>query len=769
MDNTKNIIELPILITKEALVLPDVTQSIGVGRSISSKAVYASKDSYDSLIFSTAQKDPNINDIKEDNIYEYGSLCRIISLNQDRKNFTLKIIANSRVHFNKIYFKDGCFYAVGEILKDEDGKSAIAYGYLNRLLDKAEKLHLIDVYRRHEGSSINLENNFYSLAYTILQFSNIPFDVRYQAFTYKTMSDLYNLADQVLDLSQVNLDVEKNIDNEIRNSSSQAQKDFFLRERLKAIKKELNDGEDKSDSIKKRLEEGHYPQNIKDKILSELNKAEMMPPGSLETSLIQNYVETLLNVPWWQKTSDNDDIENVKKILDEDHYGLAKVKKRIVEYLAVKKLTGNLKSPILCFYGPPGCGKTSLGRSIARALGRKFIKASLGGISDEAEIRGHRRTYVGALPGRIIAGMKKAGVTNPVFLLDEVDKLGSSYKGDPSSALLEVLDPEQNFAFNDNFLEEPYDLSDVLFVCTANYLENIPAPLRDRLELIEVNSYTSIEKLQIAKQHLIKKQIVANGLEKHHVIFDDEALNYVIEHYTREAGVRELERQIAACLRKAALHFVENEKSKTLTINVNKVKEFLGTEIFDSTKKEKEPQVGVVTGLAYTEYGGDILPIEVNYFKGKGALVLTGHLGDVMKESATIALDYVRANANKYDIDEKLFQENDVHIHVPEGAVPKDGPSAGVAITCAIISCFSKKAIDANVAMTGEVTLRGHALPIGGLREKSLAATRAKIKTIIVPNDNKKSVEELPKEVKESLNIIYMNCVDDALKVALVK
>lgn len=764
-------LELPLLITKETIILPSITQSIGVGRKISSKAVYASKDSYDSLIFATAQKNADVNDITSDDVYQYGSLCRIISLNQDRRNFTLRIISNSRVRFTNIYFKDDCFFATGEILENETNDQATLYGYLNRLLDKCENLNLLEVYKRHEGANINIETDFYLLAYTIIQFSNIPFEEKFKALTIDKVGDLFDLASKALDLQQINLDIEKEINSEIRSSSEQAQKEYFLRERLKAIKKEINgnENEDRSDSIKKRLEQGQYPENIKSKILSELQKAEMMPPGSLETSLIQNYIDTLLNLPWWQKTIDNDDISNVKKILDEDHYGLAKVKKRIVEYLAVKQLTGNLKSPILCFYGPPGCGKTSLGRSIARALGRKFVKASLGGISDEAEIRGHRRTYVGSMPGRIIAGMKKAGVTNPVFLLDEVDKLGSSYKGDPSSALLEVLDPEQNFAFNDNFIEEPYDLSDVLFVCTANYLENVPAPLRDRLELIEVNSYTSLEKIQIAKQHLIKKQLVANGLLKHDVKFNDDAIAYVIEHYTREAGVRELERQIASCLRKTALHFVENPKSKSITINISKVKEYLGTEIFDSTKKESIKQIGVVTGLAYTEYGGDILPIEVTYFKGKGGLVLTGHLGDVMKESATIALDYVRANAKKYGIDEKIFIDNDVHIHVPEGAVPKDGPSAGIAITTAIISCLSKTPIDPNIAMTGEVTLRGHALPIGGLREKSLAALRAGIKTIIVPIENKKTVEELPEEVKNSLNIVFMKNVDDALKVALIK
>ena len=493
----------------------------------------------------------------------------------------------------------------------------------------------------------------------------------------------------------------------------------------------------------------------------------MMPQASLESSLSMSYIQTLLDVPWYQKTEDNDDLKNVRKILDEDHFGLTKVKERIVEYLAVKKMTGNLKAPILCFYGPPGCGKTSLGKSIAKALGRKFFKASLGGISDEAEIRGHRRTYVGSMPGRIIQGMRRAQVVNPVFLLDEVDKLASSYKGDPASALLEVLDPEQNIAFNDNYLEEPYDLSNVLFICTANYLENIPAPLRDRLELIEVNSYTELEKIQIAKHFLFKKQLEANGLIAKQISISDEAYKYIIEKYTMEAGVRDLERKIATIMRKIVVELLSNKDTEKIHVTPKLVEKYLGVPLFENTKKEKTEQIGVVTGLAYTEFGGDILPIEVTYFPGKGGLVLTGKLGDVMKESASIALDYVKANAKKYGIDSKIFAENDIHIHVPEGAVPKDGPSAGVAITTAIISCLSNKPVDNNVAMTGEVTLRGRALPIGGLREKSLAALRSGIKTIIVPKENKRAVDELPKEVKEGLNIVFMDNVDDAVKVAI--
>jgi ATP-dependent Lon protease len=565
-------------------------------------------------------------------------------------------------------------------------------------------------------------------------------------------------------------DIDKHLQEEVRKSAEKNQREYFLREKLKAIKTELGENPESTDSEEsflKRLEAGQYPEHVKTKVRAELKRGEMMPSSSLEASLIKSYVELMLDLPWWQRTADNDDLKNVQNILDDDHYGLDKVKKRIIEYLAVKKMTGSLKAPILCFYGPPGVGKTSLARSIARALGRKFFKASLGGISDEAEIRGHRRTYVGSMPGRILNGMKKGGVINPVFLLDEIDKLASSYKGDPASALLEVLDPEQNFAFNDNYIEEVYDLSNVMFIATANYLEDIPAPLRDRLELIEVNSYTEIEKLEIATRHLIDKQLLANGLKKEQITFSKEALASIVEFYTREAGVRELERRIASICRKAVVELIQDPKLTMIKVTPAVVRRYLGVEIFDNSKKEKTSQVGVVTGLAYTQYGGDILPIEVNHFPGSGRLVLTGKLGDVMKESATIALDYIQANAAKYGIESKMFKERDIHIHIPEGAVPKDGPSAGVTMTVAIISALTGRHASSEVAMTGEVTLRGNVLAIGGLREKTIAALRSGIKTVLIPEENKKNVDDLAKEVKENLKIIYVKNVDEAIEVTL--
>jgi ATP-dependent Lon protease len=600
---------------------------------------------------------------------------------------------------------------------------------------------------------------------------NLPVQTKQKILETVDVNEQLKLVLEAVNEEREIADIDRHLQDEVRKSAERNQREYFLREKLKAIKTELGENPESSDSqesLLQRLEKGQYPDHVKLKVRNELKRAEMMPGSSLEASLIKSYVEMLLDLPWWQKTTDNDDLVNVQNILDEDHYGLEKVKKRIVEYLAVKKMTGSLKAPILCFYGPPGVGKTSLGRSIARALGRKFFKSSLGGISDEAEIRGHRRTYVGSMPGRVIAGMKRTGVTNPVFLLDEIDKLASSYKGDPSSALLEVLDPEQNFAFNDNYLEEPYDLSNVIFIATANYLEDIPAPLRDRLELIEVNSYTEIEKIEIAKRHLIAKQLAANGLTKEQISFTKEALQTIIEFYTREAGVRELERLIASVCRKAVVELINTPDKGSMKVTPEVVRKFLGVEMYDNSKKEKTPQVGVVTGLAYTPYGGDILPIEVNHFPGSGRLVLTGKLGDVMKESATIALDYIQANAEKYHIASKVFKEHDIHIHVPEGAVPKDGPSAGVTMTVAIISALTGRQASSEVAMTGEVTLRGNVLAIGGLREKTIAALRSGITTVLIPEENRKNLDDLAPHVKENLKIIFVKNVDEAIETTLV-
>ena len=522
------------------------------------------------------------------------------------------------------------------------------------------------------------------------------------------------------------------------------------------------------DDLKEKVLNEPYPDNIKNKALEEFKRYDMMPQSSSEAVVIRNYLDWLLGIPWYQKSNDNEDLELAAKILDEDHYGLKKVKERILEYLAVKQMTHSLKSPIICLVGPPGVGKTSLARSIARALDRHFVKISLGGVRDEAEIRGHRRTYIGSMPGRIIQGMKKAEVLNPVFLIDEIDKMASDYKGDPASAMLEVLDPEQNTGFSDHYIEEPYDLSDVLFIATANYIENIPAALLDRLEIINLSSYTEIEKMHIAIEHLIPKQLKANGLKSSQFHLDDDMILYLIRHYTREAGVRQLERVIATLCRKTVLAILKDKK-RTIKIGKKKINEWLGHEYYDYGNKEKKDQIGVVTGLAYSSFGGDILAIEVNYFAGKGDLIVTGQLGDVMKESAKIALDYIKANADKYKINPEFFEKHDIHIHVPEGAVPKDGPSAGVTLTTALVSAITQTPVKADLAMTGEVTLRGNVLPIGGLKEKSLAAHRSGIDTIIFPKGNIKDLEDVPEEVKDAVHFIPVEQVDQVIKEAFVR
>ena len=771
MGSNPSSLTLPLLITKGMILFPHNQRLIDAGRDFSINAIKVSREKADSLILITSQNNAEVETPTENDIFTTGVLARIVSVTERDKRIRARVEVIDRATLKNVALdpEDKCFTSEATLLNPievDDKSSEAVVNAINHELEKYPS-----IVSRLPKNIINLcadKNAALELCYALAGHFEAALETKQKLLETNDFIFLAETVTGFISGENTKEEIEKNISDSVRESTEKSQKEYFLREKLKAIKKELGEdvgGNNDPDQILAKLDKFPYPDNIKAKVKAEIKKYEMMPQGSLEAALILSYLDVIMSIPWWQKTEDNNDLKNVEDILNEDHYGLENPKKRIVEYLAVKKLTGNLKSPILCFYGPPGTGKTSLGKSIARALGRKFFKCSLGGISDEAEIRGHRRTYVGSLPGRIIQGMRKAGVSNPVFLLDEVDKLASSYKGDPASALLEVLDPEQNFMFNDNYVEEPYDLSDVLFICTANYLENIPGPLRDRLELIQLNSYTEIEKKHIAFEHLIKKQIELNGLKEENVSFSEKAIEYILHYYTREAGVRDLERKIASCLRKVAVAIVKDPSITHIDIDEKKVREYLGVEIFDYSKKEKAKQVGVITGLAYTEYGGDILPIEVTYFKGKGGLILTGKLGDVMKESATIALDYVKANAKKYKIDPTLFLENDIHVHVPEGAVPKDGPSAGVAMTLAIISALSKTPVSPDIALTGEVTLRGNALAIGGLREKSLAATRSGIKMIIVPKENKKDVDELPKEVKKALKIKYMSNVDDAYKI----
>lgn len=574
------------------------------------------------------------------------------------------------------------------------------------------------------------------------------------------------------------LEIEYNISSKTQKKFEQGMKETFLREKMKTIEEELGEkGEDKDlieyrDKIKKAL----MPKEVEEKAMKELKRLAQMSQFNPESSYIRTYLDWLVELPWSNASSNNVNIKDAEKILDEDHFGLKKIKERILEYLAVMELSkqkkANDKKPrqptILCFVGPPGVGKTSLGRSIARSLGRKFVKISLGGIRDEAEIRGHRRTYVGALPGRMIQGIKQAGTKNPVFMLDEIDKIGRDYRGDPSSALLEALDPEQNHAFSDHYLEVPYNLSDVFFITTANILDTIPDALLDRLEVIHFPGYTEDEKYNIAKEHLVGKQLEAHNLTGREIVITEAALKMIIRRYTREAGVRELERQIATVFRKIAREIVE-KKIKTKTVGVTDLNKYLGPFKYSSQMIEEKDTIGITTGLAWTQAGGDILFIEVAIMPGKGALTLTGHLGDVMKESCQAALSYIRSRWDKFGLDKDFFHKIDIHVHVPEGAVPKDGPSAGVAITTAMVSALTKNPVKRTVAMTGEITLRGRALEVGGVKEKVIAAHRANIKTIILPKDNKKDLEDIPQYVLKDLQFVFVEHLDEVLKVALVQ
>lgn len=566
------------------------------------------------------------------------------------------------------------------------------------------------------------------------------------------------------------LSLEKKIGQKVKRSMERTQKEYFLREQMKAIQTELGDKEGKGgevEELREKIEQSGMPEETMKAALKELDRYEKLPASSAESGVIRNYIDWLLALPWTEATEDIIDLAHSEEILNNDHYGLEKVKERVLEYLAVQKLTNSLKGPILCLVGPPGVGKTSLARSIATSLNRNFVRVSLGGVRDESEIRGHRRTYVGAMPGRIIQGMKKAKTVNPVFLLDEIDKMSNDFRGDPSAALLEVLDPEQNHNFSDHYIEEPYDLSKVMFVATANTLSSIPGPLLDRMEIISIAGYTELEKVHIAREHLLPKQLKEHGLRKGNLQVRDEALLEIIRYYTREAGVRTLERQIAKVCRKVAKIIVTAER-KRIVVTQKKIVDLLGKHIFRYGQAEKTDQVGMATGLAYTAAGGDTLAIEVSVAPGKGKLILTGKLGDVMKESAQAAFSYIRSRAEELQIDPNFHEKNDIHIHVPEGAVPKDGPSAGITMATALISALTGIPVSKEVGMTGEITLRGRVLPIGGLKEKTLSAHRAGLTKIILPAENEKDLDDIPESVKENLTFVLASHLDEVLEHALV-
>lgn len=767
-----NMMQFPVICTRDVVVFPNEEVSIEVGREISLNALRRSNESFNSEVVIVSQIDPMVDYPNQNDLYEVGTVCKIIA-------------THKKDSFSRVIFKGLYRVKINEMREMRSSKFA-SVEPLNEIIgDSNEELILVrKISKEMEGfealSNLITPNMAKSFAKGIS--ATRLADHIAQIFPFSTnqrqeLLETLNVNERLLKLLEA-IEKEKQLlvlDNEInqkvRTRVEESQKEYFLRERLRAIKEELGDvpeSSDDADSIREQLEKNPYPENIKAKVLEELSRYEMLPASAGESGVIKSYIDWLMKLPYWQTSKDNEDLKVAENILNEDHYGLEKVKERILEYLAVKQMTNSLKSPILCLVGPPGVGKTSLAKSVARSLDRKFVKISLGGVRDEAEIRGHRRTYLGSMPGRIIQGMKKAGTINPVFLIDEIDKMASDYKGDPSSAMLEVLDPEQNAMFSDHYIEEPYDLSQVLFIATANYLENIPSALQDRLEIIQLSSYTEEEKVQIAKKHLVPKQTEMNGLKASQFKVKDEILLYLVQFYTREAGVRQLERVIGTCARKGVLAILKDKK-KSITVTKKLVNEWLGHEIFDYGKRELKDQVGTVTGLAYTSFGGDILQIEVTHFEGKGKFVLTGKLGDVMKESASIAYDYVRANAKQFNIDPKMFENEDIHIHVPEGAVPKDGPSAGVTLTTAIVSSLTNVPVRSDIAMTGEVTLRGNVLPIGGLKEKSLAAHRSGIKTILVPKANIKDIEDIPTSVRESLEIIPVEHVSQNIEIALRK
>ena len=566
------------------------------------------------------------------------------------------------------------------------------------------------------------------------------------------------------------IQTEERIKGRVKKQMEKTQREYYLNEQMRAIQKEMGEKDDlksELEEIEKRIKRKRLSQEAATKVRAELKKLKLMSPMSAEATVVRNYIDWILSLPWYEKTKDKIDIDEATRILDEDHYGLEKPKERIIEYLAVQALVKKIKGPILCFVGPPGVGKTSLARSIARAMNRNFIRLSLGGVRDEAEIRGHRRTYIGALPGKIIQCLKKVKSNNPVFCLDEIDKMSMDFRGDPSAALLEVLDPEQNFAFNDHYLDLDYDLSEVFFITTANTLHSIPAPLRDRMEIIQLAGYTEYEKLNIARNFLIKKQSAANGISSDNIDFGDEILLYIIRHYTKEAGVRNMEREIGSVCRKVAKEVVRNGPETRVEISEGIIQEFLGIPKFHYGRAEEEDEIGLAMGLAWTEFGGDILGIETVIMPGKGKVMITGKLGEVMQESAQAALSYVRSRAKQLGLDPDFHRNFDIHVHVPEGAIPKDGPSAGITMATSIVSALSKIPVRSDLAMTGEITLRGRVLPIGGLKEKILAAHRALIKTVLVPKDNAKDLKEIPAKILEEINIELMTHMDDVLRLAL--
>ncbi|MDM5199974.1 endopeptidase La [Fictibacillus enclensis] len=769
--NEKTTRILPLLPLRGLLVYPTMVLHLDVGRE---KSVQALEQVMldDQHIFLSTQKEVAVEDPSGEQIYEIGTLSKV---NQMLKlpNGTIRVLVEGiqRGKITQFIDREEYLEVEVELMEDQGEKDLETQALMRTALQQFEQyINLSKKVTPETLASVQDIEEPGRLADVISSHLSLKIKEKQHILEITDVKDRLNHLISILNNEKEVLGLEKKIGQRVKKAMEKTQKEYYLREQMKAIQKELGDKEGKTgeiSSLRDRIEESDMPENIMEIALKELDRYEKMPGSSAESAVIRNYIDWLINLPWTKETKDQLEIKRTEKILNEDHYGLEKVKERVLEYLAVQQLTNSLKGPILCLVGPPGVGKTSLARSIAKAIGRNFVRISLGGVRDEAEIRGHRRTYVGAMPGRLIQGMKKAGTINPVFLLDEIDKMSNDFRGDPSSALLEVLDPEQNNSFSDHFIEEPYDLSKVMFITTANSLATIPGPLLDRMEIISIAGYTEVEKVHIAKNHLIPKQLKDHGLAKSQFQLKEDAILKLVRNYTREAGVRSMERQIAGLCRKAAKQLVSGEK-KRVTITARNLEDYIGKPRFRYGQAEMEDQVGAATGLAYTTAGGDTLSIEVALTPGKGKLILTGKLGDVMKESAQAALSYVRSRAIEFDIDPDFYEKTDIHIHVPEGATPKDGPSAGITIATALVSALSGKPVRKDVGMTGEITLRGRVLPIGGLKEKSLSAHRAGIQTVIMPKENEKDIDDIPESVRSSLAFIPVSHLDEVLKHALV-
>ncbi|MDM5211449.1 endopeptidase La [Peribacillus sp. RS7] len=762
---------VPLLPLRGLLVYPTMVLHLDVGRDKSVQALEKAMVE-DHLIFLTTQQDVSLDEPGEEDLFTMGTLTKVKQMLK-LPNGTIRVLVEglNRAEVIEFYDYETHYGAKIKIYEDSDEKDAEHQALMRTLLDYFEQY--IKMSKKITGETFSSTSDIEEpgrLADIIA--SHLPLKLKEKQEVLETI-DMKKRLSRVIEIINNEKEVlflEKKIGQRVKRSMERTQKEYYLREQMKAIQKELGDKEGKTGEIEvlnEKIEEADMPEHIKETALKELDRYEKVPSSSAESSVIRNYIEWLISLPWSKATKDDLNIHKAEKILNRDHHGLEKVKERVLEYLAVQQLTNSLKGPILCLVGPPGVGKTSLAKSIASSLNRNFVRISLGGVRDESEIRGHRRTYVGAMPGRIIQGMKKAGTINPVFLLDEVDKMSNDFRGDPSAAMLEVLDPEQNHNFSDHYIEETYNLSKVMFIATANNLGSIPGPLRDRMEIISIAGYTEIEKLHIAKDHLLTRQLENHGLLKTQLQIREEALTKIIRYYTREAGVRSLERQLASICRKTAKIIVSGDK-KRVVISEKNVEEFLGKTMFHYGQAEVENQVGVANGLAYTSVGGDTLQIEVSLSPGKGKLILTGKLGDVMKESAQAAFSYVRSKTEKLHIDTNFHEKYDIHIHVPEGAVPKDGPSAGITIATALISALTNRPIRKEVGMTGEITLRGRVLPIGGLKEKSLAAHRAGLTKIIIPQNNEKDIDDIPESVRKALTFVPVSHVDEVLEHALV-